>query len=1020
MNIRKLLTRISSAAFAVLLCLMTPLEKAVGAAVPGFADTAMASHGLPDGIVQIDIYTAADLVELSENCHHEAWSRDKYVVLQNDISLEGSDFTSIPIFSGIFNGNGHVISGYGYDGTGYVTGFFRYVTNMATVQGLTLDADITAVSDGYVTGALAGINDGYVRKCTVTGNVSGISATGGMIGINGPDALVLDCENKALVSGFYYTGGIAGRNYGIIRRGINSGGINSTPEWAAENDERQVDVISEMTGDLSLISYQSGIDTGGLAGFSRGIILSSRNDAVVGYERVGYNIGGICGRHRGTIYSCTNNGRVYGKKDVGGIVGQQEPYIEVDRSRSVSDSIARIHALSNKAAEDAASATPDIIAAVSELQQASGRAMDDASAMTGDLSEYRLEEDRDWAQMIEDRAESAERAAMESLENRLNSVVDRMPSSDDLSEEDLDDLIDRMENADLSDAEAEALSERERAGREAESAGEEAERAAEAERHESAEELNGTINGGIHSWNSGIDTLNENLDVLSDDLGSIRNASDHLIGVSSAYSAELTDDLSAINDQINATYDLLGDIIRGTSEEGVEYLFSDVSETDIAGTLDGRCVDCRNLGSVYGDLNAGGIAGCMSVDTENLESNAIMGFDLKTGEAYAISSILEGCRNQGLVEARTDCGGGIVGKCEHGCVREGFGYGGVRSQDGDHIGGIAGYSEGIVVSSYSACTLSGDEYVGGIAGYASSIKNSISMPVFGDVRGNFGAIAGQILRDPETQSINGNDFHDNSYVAGNYYGIDDISYDGIAGEISYEELLAMDGIPGEFEKLRIIFVADGEIVGIIPATYGDDMGRFDLPGIPDKDESYGVWPDLDGMKVAGNMVVEAEYVSHVAVLRSDKEYEDTGKPLALMQGQFRTSDRLWAGICDMSFAPSDNSAYTDVMVYDINFADPGYFADGTAAQLRIYVPYEECRVWKKTGDSWTEIPSEMVGTYAQITMNESGAFIAVTKTPDETLKYSGYALIAILVVIFLVIIARQASQAYVKSRRSVK
>ena len=72
------------------------------------------------------------------------------------------------------------------------------------------------------------------------------------------------------------------------------------------------------------------VDTGGIAGYSSGTIVSCNNNARIGYEHVGYNVGGIVGRQNGYISMCINGGNIYGRKDVGGIVGQAEPYVVVD------------------------------------------------------------------------------------------------------------------------------------------------------------------------------------------------------------------------------------------------------------------------------------------------------------------------------------------------------------------------------------------------------------------------------------------------------------------------------------------------------------------------------------------------------------------------------------------------------------------------------------------------------------------------------------------------------------------
>ena len=80
-------------------------------------------------------------------------------------------------------------------------------------------------------------------------------------------------------------------------------------------------------------------DTGGIAGRSSGMILTSVNTGTVGYEHVGYNVGGIVGRTDGLVSGCVNQGHVLGRKDVGGIAGQAEPYVELDLSK---DTIKRL------------------------------------------------------------------------------------------------------------------------------------------------------------------------------------------------------------------------------------------------------------------------------------------------------------------------------------------------------------------------------------------------------------------------------------------------------------------------------------------------------------------------------------------------------------------------------------------------------------------------------------------------------------------------------------------------------
>ena len=66
----------------------------------------------------IEISTEEDLRKLVENCVLDSWSRDKKVVLQNDIVLSMTGELSIPTFAGIFDGSGFTISNVKLTGDG--------------------------------------------------------------------------------------------------------------------------------------------------------------------------------------------------------------------------------------------------------------------------------------------------------------------------------------------------------------------------------------------------------------------------------------------------------------------------------------------------------------------------------------------------------------------------------------------------------------------------------------------------------------------------------------------------------------------------------------------------------------------------------------------------------------------------------------------------------------------------------------------------------------------------------------
>ena len=293
----------------------------------------------------IELYSAEDLVELSQKCNLDVWSKNKQVILQQDISLTNEDFQMIPIFSGIFDGNGHTISDFHSIGEGYANGFFRYIGKEGIVKNLTLKGNIEGSEENTAIGSLCGVNYGSIENCVFQGSISGRDTVGGIAGINGSSGFISNCTIRGLVSGYYMTGGIAGLNHGAVTYCKNYSGINNDSKWVEEDDEMGSGLLLDLGDPDAEVDFYSGVDTGGIAGYSDGTLTRCTNYGQIGYEHTGYNIGGIVGRHAGVTSLCTNEGQVYGRKDVGGIVGQMEPDIEIDEAASLKNSIDRLHEL---------------------------------------------------------------------------------------------------------------------------------------------------------------------------------------------------------------------------------------------------------------------------------------------------------------------------------------------------------------------------------------------------------------------------------------------------------------------------------------------------------------------------------------------------------------------------------------------------------------------------------------------------------------------------------------------------
>ena len=199
-------------------------------------------------------------------------------------------------YGGVFDGNGRTISNlYINRGADTRAGLFDGIRWGAVVRDLGLpDVNVTG---GDTTGALAGINLGTVRRAWTTGSVTGNGEnTGGLVGYNRPDDLIVDSWSSSTVSGQDNTGGLVGYNErGIVRDSYASGTVS-----AAGRDY-----------------------IGGLVGSNEGgtIERSYATGAVSGQDR----LGGLVGHNTGSVTDSYASGSVSGTgDDRGGLVGWNE------------------------------------------------------------------------------------------------------------------------------------------------------------------------------------------------------------------------------------------------------------------------------------------------------------------------------------------------------------------------------------------------------------------------------------------------------------------------------------------------------------------------------------------------------------------------------------------------------------------------------------------------------------------------------------------------------------------------
>lgn len=1420
----------------------------------------------------IEINSVKDFLAFAANCSLDSWSADKRVLLNTDISLSDTEFDSIPVFTGTFDGQNHTISGFQYRGNGYVGGLFRYIGVGGLVENLNVTGEIIAADEKECIGGLCGINYGNIQNCSFKGNVSGRTTIGGLVGVNEPSGAVRDCFSGGHITGYYATGGIAGTNHGLLSHCTNRANINNDREWVEEDDEMGAGIFFSIDIGEDETELFSGVDTGGIVGYSDGIVTRCMNYGTIGYEHTGYNIGGIAGRQSGILSLCSNRGNIYGRKDIGGIVGQMEPYIEVDEAQSLRNAVDELHDLIAKTLDDMEDGKNVSKRDLDSLAASSDSATDAGDALAGQLADF-VDDNLDQAQAMTDRLSdvmemlplvfddvysaeenfaSASRSLMligddireighfegdyvETDYSRLtllstvggnllsiqqypsagetvyilaepatdyqlssiaaydahgsrigvnyngdNSYSFVMPEanvkveayfsyngtttftngsdnalinpdeSDDPDESDEEDGtdIDGTENdstvtgnpstdkadpdkdqtnpddgksdpddektdsdsgsGDGSDGGSSGSGSGSGSGNDGGSSGSgdgsgsgsdggssgsgsgsdggndgsssdsgsgsgsgndngssdseddsgngdasgssesgsgtgsgsgntgsadsghtsgggapdddsnlevrvsssfykperrlsvnngtlmEVNTITPSARAQTAIQLmsnlsgnasyqidggtatvtvipdggytvNGTpsvsvngqsvsvsrsyqseyaysfsVNGGglyqvninfqkldksqtvggakgeidsairqqqaaaekvnaimreiqdsgtvtddqlkelekaLEEMSNATSAVLSNLSVVSNIVGqhaveitgnigdemasamdylqsavdSIKSATrdarsivdyvngqpnirfsklggefdvnrknlheqlkkmsesiQNLSNDASNFSDVINDDLRAVNDQINLVFNLLADNLTNYGEVSVEELYEDVNIEEIDSITTGKTDNCVNRGIVQGDINIGGIAGAMSIDEEDPEDSAAGNIDYQIGRRYFTKCIITDSVNEGYITAKKDGAGGIVGYMKHGVVTDSEGYGSVESTEGSYVGGICGESLTIIQNCYALCCVSGDKNVGGIAGFADTIKDCYAMADCNAKTGRKGAIAGQTVQYENALNEEENKISGNYYVGENLYGIDNVSYTGIAEPISYEELLTVVNLPTAFRHLKVTFRVDDSYLGTQEVAFGESLSTLEYPDIPHKEGFYGVWPDYSDQIMTGNLMITGEYKENVTVIQSKEAQaaqtnDSYEKPYALVEQRF-TEDTLLNVSLGTDKTPPEKIHNRPNVIYDVSLENAAINDQDTFA-IRLYNPYEDAEVWEYRDGTWSKLESKARGQYLQVDMCGTRQTFCVAQCQSKTSLIAvcaagGIILAALILVLF--------------------
>lgn len=956
--------------------------------------------------IVMTISTEEELSLFARECSLDSWSRDKYVKLENDIVLQEEKEIVIPSFGGIFDGCGHKISGLDIHMAGSSAGLFRYIQAGGTVRNLTVSGRVCPEGSAGRAGLLAGVNYGRIIDCSVFGTVTGTEKTGGIAGVNEAGGEMRNCLSAAIVTGNHYTGGICGVNRGTLNHCSNTGSINTYSTDVTYDLEHIEEIARDGFEDMeNMEQVGAHTDTGGVAGYSEGKIYYCSNSGTVGYRHVGYNTGGIAGRlHQGYLQSCTNTGHILGRKDVGGIAGQMEPFLEI---QYLNDALGEIDAeakiffdLLEAAQEDldnyggqAGELSRSISGHLRNVSAAGGNLTgtandlwyiynqeltginQDLSRLNQEWSDLAAKEKDEGTDTAPDNGESeGDRNHFTVSGNEVILPGESWGGNIDISAlPDIESYLAALRRfgegtgghlSNITDATGDrsgGINEELRIlNQEMSAAGDE------------LQQLTDVLDRGGSEVSGNMNALIAQARVLRRSVSGLRDALFRYEGIS-------------IEDQSDEAAGETGDL---PGEETLTEIYYDTSSFQ-----QGKITLCINRGTVEADTNVGGIVGQVATEYDfDPEDDITLSGEESFHIEQTVKAVIRESRNLGEITGKKDCVGGIAGKADYGAVISCESYGRVESTDGSYVGGIAGISGYCIRSCYFLGGLSGKNYVGGIAGRGCDIFYSYACADL-EYSGEYaGAIAGKLK---EEGMISGN-----YYVQGNVPGVDSIGYEGGAAPLDYREFCSREEVPEAFSSFTVSFQAQGKELASFQCGYGEALDRSLIPEIPEKKGYYGVWPEFDYDYITGNKVLEADYEKWITSLASEEKDEE-GRTLLLAEGRFLPKTGL-------ALEQKDGEITFSIGIKD----DRGKIINEYKEPVTVRVLCENQKgvveLWN--GSSYSRVSAERMGSYLEFAMESPGTFRIVYPEKDDgslIIAVSAGAGGAVLIVIFLFVLRKR-------------
>ena len=466
--------------------------------------------------------------------------------------------------------------------------------------------------------------------------------------------------------------------------------------------------------------------------------------------------------------------------------------------------------------------------------------------------------------------------------------------------------------------------------------------------------------------------IKDSIHYMNTAIGDISDAAGSMVG-------QLGKDIRAVSSQLRA----MGQTIKEANEH-MGITLTDVSDEDTEDNYSGKISDCRNHGSISGDLNAGGIAGSIAYENDlDPEDDLVFSGEQSMNMEGSLRAVILNCENKGTITAKKLHAGGIVGYMTMGLVKNSVSTGILDAEKVQYVGGIAGRSRGCLRNCHVKCEISGSTCIGGIAGSGTVATDCLSMVTILKGTEKTGAVLG-IREPPQADEIEEpikNNFYMN--LSQDPGAIDGISYSGLAEPMNPHAFQQLPGLPKAFRQVTLIFEGEhGAAQKRLELPIGSVLRPEDIPAVPKKADYEGSWENLDTCirkRVYFDKIFIPAYTPHRMTIASTLQREN-GRPVLLAEGIFSKMENIPLQPISLPEKPEKNileawrlPVFSQENHTELHFNLP----EGTDPdQLRIYC----CR---KDG-TWEKADASVNGRHLIFSARPGDLAFCLEAVPDYT------------------------------------